>query len=535
MINRQRTVRFVCLSVPADCFVKGKNDMISTQLLSVALVFPGSLFILASLIMCTGMSREVPRLLRGKWSAMTYLIFFFLTGYIGFILIQLRDFIFPLELLTSAVFLAGSIFVFLVMHLTRVTITRFRESEALISDINETLVAKNAELEGEIAARGSAEQEARTRLQHLHILHTIDLMITSNLDLRATMSIFLEQIVPHLHIDAAAVLLLNPHTQTLEYGAGIGFTSTAIEQTDIRLGSGCAGIAALERRIIQIDDINRPEAGFVRPALAADEKFHGYCAIPLIAKGQVKGVLEIFRRDKPVSNREHLEFLQALAVQAAIAIDNATLFNDLQKSNTELVLAYDSTIEGWAHALELRDKETEGHTQRVTDLTVRIARIFGMSEKEIIHVRRGALLHDIGKMGIPDSVLLKEGALTPEEEEMMRNHPVFAFEMLSPIAYLRPALDIPYCHHEKWDGTGYPRGLKGEQIPIAARIFTLADIWDALVSERRYREAWPRTKVIGHIRTLSGSHFDPDLVDLFLANVEEVERRNGGGGKRRKP
>jgi HD-GYP domain-containing protein (c-di-GMP phosphodiesterase class II) len=527
MINRPRTDRFVGPSVPEKCFIKGKIDMISTQLLSVALVFPGSLFILASLVLCTGMRREVPRMLRGRWSAMTYLIFFFLAGYTGFILIQLRDFIFPLELLTSAVFLAGSIFVFLVMHLTRVTVTRFRKSEEQISEINETLVAKNSELEREIAARGKAEQEARTRLQHLHILHTIDLMITSNLDLKATMSIFLEQIVPHLHIDAAAVLLLNPHTQTLEYGAGIGFTSTAIEKTNIRLGTGCAGMAALERRIIQIDDITLPEAGFIRPALAADEKFCGYCAIPLIAKGQVKGVLEIFRAGKPVSNREHLEFLQALAVQAAIAIDNATLFNDLQKSNAELVLAYDSTIEGWAHALELRDRETEGHTQRVTELTVGIARIYGMSEKEIVHIRRGALLHDIGKMGVPDSILMKEGALTPEEEEIMHRHPVFAFDMLSPVAYLRPALDIPYCHHEKWDGTGYPRGLKGEQIPIAARIFALADTWDALVSDRRYRKAWPRQKVAAHIRSLSGSHFDPDLVDLFLANAEQVEQRSG--------
>lgn len=502
--------------------------MISTRLLSVALVFPGCLFMLASLVMCTGMSRQVPGILRGKWSAMTYLILFFMGGYIGFILIQLQDFLFPLEMLTSAVFFAGSIFVFLVIRLTGVTITRFRESEERISHVNEALVAKNAELEKEIAARRRAEQEAQTRLRHLHILHTIDLMITSNLDLKATMSIFLEQIVPQLNIDAAAVLLLNTHTQTLEYGAGIGFTSTAIEETKIRLGSGCAGIAALERRIIRIDDFNNPELDFARPSLIAEEKFCCYIAIPLIAKGQVKGVLEIFRSGKPVTSREQLEFLQALAVQAAIAIDNATLFNDLQKSNAELVLAYDSTIEGWAHALELRDKETEGHTQRVTELTVRMARIYGMGEKEIVHVRRGALLHDIGKMGIPDSVLMKEGPLTPEEEEMMHNHPVFAFEMLSPVAYLRPALDIPYCHHEKWDGTGYPRGLKGEQIPIAARIFTLADIWDALISERRYREAWPREKVIGHIRSLSGTHLDPEVVDLFLANIERFETPAAG-------
>jgi len=270
---------------------------------------------------------------------------------------------------------------------------------------------------------------------------------------------------------------------------------------------------------VQIDDMNDPEIDFIRQSLIAEEDFRGYCALPLIAKGQVKGVLEIFRKDKPVTDKEWIEFLEALAVQAAIAIDNATLFNELQASNTELIIAYDSTIEGWGHALELRDKETEGHTQRVTELTVRIARIYGLSEKEIVHIRRGALLHDIGKMGIPDSILLKDGPLSPEEEEIMHNHPTYAFEMLYPIAYLRPALDIPYCHHEKWDGTGYPRGLEGEQIPLAARIFSMADIWDALISERRYHEAWPRKKVEEYIRSRAGTQFDPDLVDVFLANV----------------
>jgi len=191
----------------------------------------------------------------------------------------------------------------------------------------------------------------------------------------------------------------------------------------------------------------------------------------------------------------------------------------LLAKNAELVIAYDSTIEGWGKALDLRDKETEDHAQRVTEMTLQTARVYGMSEKELVHVRRGALLHDIGKMGVPDSILMKEGTLTPEEEKIMHNHPLNAFNILMPIAYLRPALDIPYCHHEKWDGSGYPRGLRGEQIPIGARIFALSDIWDALISDRRYHRAWPRAKVVEHIRSRAGTHFDPDLVDLFLANV----------------
>jgi putative nucleotidyltransferase with HDIG domain len=192
------------------------------------------------------------------------------------------------------------------------------------------------------------------------------------------------------------------------------------------------------------------------------------------------------------------------------------MFNSLQRSNVELMLAYDTTLEGWSKALDLRDKETEGHTQRVTEMTVRLAQVMGFKDNELVHIRRGALLHDIGKMGIPDSILLKAGPLTDEEREIMCHHPAYAYEMLYPISYLRPALDIPYCHHEKWDGTGYPRGLKGDQIPLAARIFAAVDVWDALRSDRPYRAGWPVERVREHIQSLSGTHFDPEVVDVFL-------------------
>jgi HD-GYP domain-containing protein (c-di-GMP phosphodiesterase class II) len=494
--------------------------MISTQFLSALIVFPGSMFMIASLIKCMGMSKGVPDDLKSKWSAMTYFVFFFTAGYLGFIGIQLLNLTFPLELLTGTVFMGGAVFVFLVMQLTSITIREYRESREQINEINKKLTAKNVELEKEVAARRKAENKAQVRLQHLGTLHMIDLMITSNLDLKMTMTIFLEQIVPQLKVDAAAVLLLNPYTQTLTYGAGIGFRTSLIQKSKARLGTGLAGVAAMERRMIRIDDLKNPELDSVPESLVSVEKFYSYCAVPLIAKGEVKGVLEIYNRDAVTAEEESFDFLEALAAQAAIAIDNATLFNELQASNTELVIAYDSTIEGWGKALNLRDRETKDHTQRVTDITVRIARVYGMQEKEIVHVRRGALLHDIGKMGVPDTILMKQGALTPEEEEIMRNHPMYAFQILMPIAYLRPALDIPYCHHERWDGTGYPRGLKGEQIPIAARIFALVDTWDALISERRYHKAWPREKVEEHIRQRAGTHFDPDLVEVFLANVE---------------
>jgi HD-GYP domain-containing protein (c-di-GMP phosphodiesterase class II) len=362
-------------------------------------------------------------------------------------------------------------------------------------------------------------EESTRCLDHIQALRNIDIAITSSLDLRVTLNIFVEQVVSQLELDAASVLLLNPHTQMLEYGAGRGFRSRALQHTHLRLGESLAGRAALERRVVHIPDLAKHESGGAtlqqRAPLLSTEEFVSYHAVPLISKGQVKGVLETFYRGRQVLTVEWREFLETLAGQAAIAIDNAELFNNLQRSNTELALAYDTTLEGWSHALDMRDKETEGHTQRVTELTVRLARAFGMSDGELVHVRRGALLHDIGKMGIPDSILLKPGPLDDAEWALMRQHPVLAYNLLSPIPYLRPAIDVPYCHHEKWDGSGYPRGLKREQIPLCARIFTVIDVWDALRSDRPYRPAWPEQKVRDHIRTGSGTHFDPAVIVVF--------------------
>lgn len=194
----------------------------------------------------------------------------------------------------------------------------------------------------------------------------------------------------------------------------------------------------------------------------------------------------------------------------------------LREANAQLLNAYEATIEGLSHALDLRDRETEGHSRRVTDLTVKLARALNMSEEEILHMRRGSLLHDMGKIGIPDSILHKPDELTEQEWVIMRRHPQFAYDMLEPIEYLRPALEIPYCHHEKWDGSGYPRGLKGEEIPLAARLFAVADVWDALTSNRPYRPAWTDEQALDYIREQSGRHFDPQVVELFFRLIEEL-------------
>ncbi len=193
----------------------------------------------------------------------------------------------------------------------------------------------------------------------------------------------------------------------------------------------------------------------------------------------------------------------------------------LQEAHSRLMDAYEATIEGWSHAMDLRDRETEGHSRRVADLTVKMAKEFGMSEEELGYVRRGALLHDMGKLGIPDSILQKPAKLTDEEWKIMRKHPQFAYDMLYPVEYLRSALDIPYCHHEKWDGSGYPRQLKNEEIPISARIFAIVDVWDAVTSDRPYRPAWKKEEAIVYIREQSGKHFDPKVVDLFFKVMGE--------------
>jgi len=195
--------------------------------------------------------------------------------------------------------------------------------------------------------------------------------------------------------------------------------------------------------------------------------------------------------------------------------------SNLENAHTELKAAYDATIEGWSRAMDLRDRETEGHSQRVMRLTLQIAKAVGMDPDELIHIRRGALLHDMGKLGVPDAILHKPDKLNDEEWELMRQHPHLAYEMLYPIVYLRPALDIPYCHHEKWDGTGYPRGLKGEQIPLAARVFAIVDVWDALTSDRPYRLAWTRKDTLTYMREQTGKHFDPKVAEIFFRVIEE--------------
>ena len=368
----------------------------------------------------------------------------------------------------------------------------------------------------DITDRKRAEEKIQRQLDRLTALSEIDRSITSSFDVRQSLGTLLSHLALQLNVDAADVLLYDSEAQMLEYAAGQGFRSRTPASAPMHIGQGYAGQVIIDRRMLVIHSLKDNHIDPIRGPSFVKESFTSYCGVPLIAKGQITGVLEVFQRTSLEPDRDWFDFLNALAEQAAIAIENATLFSNLQRSNSELSVAYDATIEGWSRALDLRDRETEGHTQRVTNLTIQLGRLLHLSETELVQMRWGALLHDIGKMGVPDGVLFKPGPLIEEEWAIMKKHPVFAYEMLSPIRYLRAALDIPYLHHEKWDGSGYPMGLRGEQIPLAARIFAVADVWDALRSDRPYRPAWPLEKARKHIRSLMGTHFDPAVAEVFL-------------------
>ena len=379
----------------------------------------------------------------------------------------------------------------------------------------------------DISEQRRAEEQIQQQLRHMAALRAVDMAITASLDLTTTLRVVLEQATVQLGADAASILLLESESQELTYAAGQGFRRGLDYGLRIRLGEGFAGQAALKRRTVRVANLNGGGDYLWTPERIREEGFVSYLALPLISKDQVKGVLEIFHRMTWDVDPAWMNFVEALADQAAIAIDNAQLLKNLKTANQDLILAYDDTITGWARALEMRDGNTEGHSQRVAELAVELAAAMGLRGETLTHIRRGAILHDIGKMAIPDSILKKSSGLTDEEWQVMKMHPVYSYNLLSQIEFLRPALDIPYAHHERWDGSGYPRGLRGEEIPLAARIFAVVDVWDALTDDRMYRPAWKAEEALDYIRSLSGSQFDPRVVEAFCALMEERLRLSG--------
>jgi len=325
-----------------------------------------------------------------------------------------------------------------------------------------------------------------------------------------------------LAVDAADIMLYNPFDRSLECSAGYGLRMPVQQRSHLRAGQGYAGKAAFDQRRVLVHDVNLAGGDFTQAHLPVNEGIVFYCALPLVAKGQVKGVLEIFHRSSFRPDEDWKNFLEMLASQTAIAIDSLELFEKIQKLNLEMVLAYDATLEGMGRALDHRQQESAGHTQRVSEMALDLARAMGVSDSDQVNIRRGALLHDIGMLTIPERILFKPEALSEEERSLVRQHAQFANTWLSKAAYLRSSLDIPACHHEQWDGNGYPRQLTGENIPLAARLFSIVHMWDVLQSDRPYRKAWPREKVIEYLWQQSGVLFDPALVKVFFNTFKET-------------
>ena len=374
-------------------------------------------------------------------------------------------------------------------------------------------VINYAAVKREITKEVEGQRRIARQLSRFESLHLIDASILSSMDLALTLDVVLGEAIRELKLDAVDLLVYDEEVQSFSCLSRMGFKTSALEHTSLRLGEGLAGQVALDRQPLQVDDLNVLRE---HSPQFTQEGFVGYYGIPLVARGELKGVMEIFFRKEFSPDSDWQNFLDTLAGQAAIAIDNAQLFAHLRQKNEELSTAYEATLEGWVRGLELHDMETEGHSRRVVDMTIRLARRMGIQDELLDHVRRGALLHDIGKLAIPMSILNKPGPLTPEERELVEKHAAYGREMLADIPYLQPALDIPYSHHEKWDGSGYPLGLKGAAIPLPARIFAIIDVYDALIFDRPYRKAWDREKVLDYLQEESGTHFDPDVVHAFF-------------------
>jgi len=390
---------------------------------------------------------------------------------------------------------------------------KYHEIDTNWIDIVANLIALNIQ-------NGKLFSHATRQLADLAALHAIDTAVTTSHSKDEILKVLLEQSALRLGVNAACILLLDQKTQTLNYAYGYGFSSPTIQNVKVKMGESYAGRVAQEKKSIRLLDFSKVEKSAWIDNNRYVNEFNAYICSPLLIENEIIGVIEIFHRSKLNPDPEWFHFLELITGQAAIAVSHLQLFQDIQTANFELLKAYDATIEGWSQAMDLRDKETEGHTIRVTSLSLDLARKLGIDEIELSHYRRGALLHDIGKLGVPDHILHKPGPLTNDEWIIMKKHPVFAFHMLNDIDYLKPALDIPYCHHEKWDGSGYPRQLKGDQIPIAARIFSLVDVWDALTSDRPYRPAWEKEKALDYIQSESGKYFDPQIVPIFLSMIK---------------
>ena len=378
----------------------------------------------------------------------------------------------------------------------------------------------------DITERKRSEEDLRRHAMELETLAVATSALRTSQNVTDMIPILARQALRAVNGTYASIFLLEPETGEFVsrgwYAADNPFIASQPYEARLRhqLNTGITGRVAMTGEIYVTEDVqNDPVILILDGEQERLKDVHGSVSLPLRAQEKIIGVMHVWSTEYRIFTDTEIRLLIALAETASNAIHRAILFEKTQEHAEELALAYDNTLAGWARALELRDELTEGHTRRVTELTLKLARALKIPENEIVHIRRGALLHDIGKMGIPDSILHKPGPFTAQERNIMQQHTQYARDMLASISFLQPAIDIPYCHHEHWDGAGYPRGLKGEEIPLAARIFSIIDVWDALTSDRPYRQAWSKEKTCEYILERSGKQFDPKIVEAFFSLV----------------
>lgn len=359
-------------------------------------------------------------------------------------------------------------------------------------------------------------EELEGRNRWLGRLVELSVTLNSTLDLDALLQLVTATASELLDCEAASILLYDEKQARLYFAAATGSDPKKLAEIPVPLDGSLAGRIFLDNRPILLNAVEGNARHFPLPSKHVNFHVRSLLGVPMTVKERTIGVLEAVNKRQGLFGEQDEAILYVTASHAALAINKARLFRDVERSRAELCIAYDATIAGWSRALDLRDHDSEGHSERVADLTINLARAFGLNEEQVVHIRRGALLHDMGKLGVPDAILLKPGKLTDSERKLMHNHPQYAYQMLSPIDYLQPALDIPFSHHEKWDGTGYPRGLKGEEIPIAARLFAVVDVWDALTNDRPYHKGWSQEVAVEYLRSESGKQFDPGVVEVFL-------------------
>ena len=350
----------------------------------------------------------------------------------------------------------------------------------------------------------------------------INRILQSSLNLRDTLQAIFRILSELVEIDGAIVLKYNAASQQFDLLASHGLSGRALAKVHLYIENGLTKRVIRERRFVGVEDFLDvgPNENYIN--LLSQEGFRAHTTTPLINHRDLLGVLEIFWHETQHVDAWKLEILQMVGESITFAMEHSIVVEDLKRRNNEFSSTYTATIAGLSRALELRDLETEGHTRRVSALTLRLAEHMQIPPDQRASIQQGALLHDIGKLGIPDAILLKPGSLTPQEWKVMQQHPLYAYNILAPIINLRQALDIPLYHHEHWDGSGYPYGLKGEQIPLSARLFAVVDVYDALTSDRPYRSAWPRSQAIEYLQEQASQLFDPQVVAYFLELVSKI-------------